>query len=176
MAYSIQTSAISLAILRLAAVNLMTGKKEQSRKVTSQWHPKHYLMVWRISLSNIVDASNRFAKKPVDQEEVAQIEEVVESNPELDDFNFEFEGWVDKLLEDMEQFGIAEQTDDFSRDFIFATEAFRSLMLRSRGLDHFIQGVTDRLIEVDYDTETDKVIGSWNIDILGDIDPSQTND
>jgi len=133
-------------------------------------------MVWRISLSNIVDASNRFAKKPVDQEEVAQIEEVVESNPELDDFNFEFEGWVDKLLEDMEQFGIAEQTDDFSRDFIFATEAFRSLMLRSRGLDHFIQGVTDRLIEVDYDTETDKVIGSWNIDILGDIDPSQTND
>ena len=80
----------------------------------------------------------------------------------------ECRGHCDKILDDLLDFGIADESVEFSTDFIFMTEALRSLIYRARGFDHFIQEVADKLIEINYDEETDMVNGKW---VLGDEDP-----
>ena len=74
------------------------------------------------------------------------------------------EGWINTLLEEMEELELADDSVEFSRDFIFATESLRSLVYRTRGTPHFIQEVADTMIQVDYNEETDMIEGVWNFE------------
>jgi hypothetical protein len=128
-------------------------------------------------LGDIVDIRDRLLKKRV-EEETAQAggQDYVEGmqaehEAELENVEEEVRGFCDSIMDDLIEFDIADESVEFSTDFIFMTEALRSLIMRARGFEHFVQGVADTLIEVEYDEETDMINGKWNIDGLLGNDP-----
>lgn len=132
-------------------------------------------MIWRTSLGDIVDIRDRLLKKRVDEATTqAGGKDYVEGmraeyDAELEAVEDEVRGYCDKLMDDLLEFGIADESVEFSTDFIFMSEALRSLIMRARGFEHFVQNVADTLIEVEYDEETDMINGKWNINgLLGD--------
>lgn len=128
-------------------------------------------------MGDIVDIRERLLKRRMDEATTKAggydyVEGMrAERDAELKALEDECRGHCDKILDDLLDFGIADESVEFSTDFIFMTEALRSLIMRARGFDHFIQEVADRLIEIDYDEETDMVNGRW---VLGE-DPVLEN-
>ena len=125
-------------------------------------------------MGDIVDIRERLLKRRMDEAtakaggydyvEAMQAERDAERKAVED----ECRGHCDRILDDLLEFGIADESVEFSTDFIFMTEALRSLIYRARGFDHFIQEVAERLIEIEYDEETDMVNGRW---VLFNDDP-----
>jgi hypothetical protein len=120
-------------------------------------------MIWRISLSKVIDFSKAKAKKHTVPEVAA--EAVREDRQyEVDATEEVVQGYINQLLDELMDFDLADESAEFSRDFIFATEGLRSLIMRARGHNHFLQDVVDSLIEVQYNEETDEVYGNWLLD------------
>lgn len=128
-------------------------------------------------MGDIVDIRDHLLKKRVEEATTqAGGKEYVEGMQaehvaELEAVEKEVQGYCDKIMDDFIDFGVADESVEFSTDFIFMTEALRSLIMRARGFGHFVQGVADTLIEVEYDEETDMINGKWNIDGLLGNDP-----
>jgi hypothetical protein len=134
-------------------------------------------------LGDIVDIRDRLLKRRVEEaiEKAGGLDYVEgmrsEREAELESVEQEIRGWCDKILDDLLEWDIADESVEFSTDFIFMTEALRSLILRARGFDHFVQGVAEKLIEVDYDEKSDMVHGRWKIEeLLGEDNPFGDND
>lgn len=121
-------------------------------------------------MSKVLDLSGRLLEKRMgNATEKAGGEEYVKGmEAERDAYSKEtneiVEGWINTLLDEMEELDVADESAEFSRDFIFATEAIRSLVYRNRGQSHFIQDVADTMIDVSYDEETDMIEGVWNFE------------
>lgn len=121
--------------------------------------------------SNVLDLTSKLAaskatlsrgtRQPPDPDE--DDIEMEESDAYMEETEIMVQGWIDDILEDMEELGVSDESAEFSRDFIFCTEALRSLVYRSRGLSHFIQEVADVMIEVEFD-EPDTVEGFWKFE------------
>ncbi len=124
-------------------------------------------------MGDIVDIRDRLLKKRVEEAGGQDYVEGMqaEHDAELEAVEEEVRGYCDKIMDDFLDFGVADESVEFSTDFIFMTEALRSLIMRARGFTHFVQGVADTLIEVEYDEETDMINGKWNIDGLLGNDP-----
>ena len=124
-------------------------------------------------MGDIVDIRDRLLKKRVEEAGGKDYVEGMqaEHEAELEAVEEEVRGYCDKIMDDFLDFGVADESVEFSTDFIFMTEALRSLIMRARGFTHFVQGVADTLIEVEYDEETDMINGKWNIDGLLGNDP-----
>jgi len=131
------------------------------------------LTTWRTSLGDIVDIRDRLLKKRVEEAGGKDYVEGMqaEHDAELENVEEEIRGFCDSIMDDLIEFDIADESVEFSTDFIFMSEALRSLIMRARGFTHFVQGVADTLIEVEYDEETDMINGKWNIDGLMGDDP-----
>ena len=134
-------------------------------------------MTWRVSLSKVIDINERLFKRQREEviekaggaDYVAGVQ--AEQEAELEAVEDEVRGYCDSLMDDLLEFGIADESVEFSTDFIFMSEALRSMIMRARGFEHFVQSVADKLIEVEYDPETDMINGKWNIEGLMDDDP-----
>ena len=111
-------------------------------------------------MSKVIDITSRLQQKKqvVEQEDAYVPTAYDEETEEI------VNGWINTLLDEMEELDVADESAEFSRDFIFATEAIRSLVYRNRGTAHFIQQVADQMIDVSYDEETDMIEGVWNFD------------
>jgi len=134
-------------------------------------------------LGDVVDIRERLLKRRVEEaiEKAGGLDYVEgmrsEREVELEAVEDEIRGWCDKILDDLLEWDIADESVEFSTDFIFMTEALRSLILRARGFDHFVQSVAEKLIEVEYNEETDQVSGRWRIEeLLGDDYPFDKGD
>jgi len=111
-------------------------------------------------MSKVIDFTSRLAAKEGREQPVA--EDVMSAyDQQTEDI---VDGWITTLLEEMEDLELTNDSDEFSRDFIFATEALRSLVYRTRGAGHFIQNVADQMIEVTYNEEADVIEGVWHFD------------
>ena len=124
-------------------------------------------------MGDIVDIRDHLLKKRVEEAGGKEYVEGMQAEhvAELEAVEKEVQGYCDKIMDDFIDFGVADESVEFSTDFIFMTEALRSLIMRARGFEHFVQGVADTLIEVEYDEETDMINGKWNIDGLLGNDP-----
>tara|TARA_B110000902_G_C14243103_1_gene563223 strand:- start:811 stop:1209 length:399 start_codon:yes stop_codon:yes gene_type:complete len=122
-------------------------------------------------MSKVLDLNSRLTEKRLEAatEQAGGQEQVSEMQAEVDVYREETEeivnGWINTLLDEMEELDVADESMEFSRDFIFATEAIRSLVYRTRGHGHFIQDVADTMISVSYDEESDMVEGVWNLEV-----------
>lgn len=124
-------------------------------------------------MGKVVDIRDRLLNKRVEEAGGKDYVEGMqaEHEAELENVEEEVRGFCDSIMDDLIEFDIADESVEFSTDFIFMTEALRSLIMRARGFGHFVQGVADTLIEVEYDEETDMINGKWNIDGLLGNDP-----
>lgn len=118
-------------------------------------------------MGKVVDIRERLLNRRIDEATVKAggydyVDDMqAEREEEYEALEEECRAHCDKLLDQLLDYGIADESHEFSTDFIFVTEALRSCIMRARGFPHFIQEVAERLIEVDYDEETDMVNGKW---------------
>lgn len=121
-------------------------------------------------MSKVLDITGRLLEKRMDAaaEKAGGADYVKGMQDEHEEYQKETEeivnGWINSLLDEMEELDVADESAEFSRDFIFATEAIRSLVYRTRGHTHFIQDVADTMIDVSYDEDTDMIEGVWNFE------------
>jgi hypothetical protein len=121
-------------------------------------------------MRKVLDLSSKLLEKRMDHatEKAGGADYVKGMQDEHDEYQKESEeivnGWINTLLDEMEDLDVADESAEFSRDFIFATEAIRSLVYRTRGHGHFIQDVADTMIDVSYDEDTDMIEGVWNFE------------
>lgn len=121
-------------------------------------------------MSKVLDLSSKLLAKRMDHatEKAGGKDYVKGMQDEYDEYSKEtneiVNGWINTLLDEMEELDVADESAEFSRDFIFATEAIRSLVYRTRGHSHFIQEVADQMIDVSYDEETDMIEGVWSFE------------
>ena len=139
-------------------------------------------MIWRISLSKVVDIRERLLQKKIDEqtERMGGKSIIDELAAEHEEYRKETEEiidkWTDNLLEDLIEYNLADQSVEFSRDFVFLSEALASLIFRARGHWHFLQSAADKVIEVEYDDKNDVMMGRWKINSFDDSDTDLTVD
>lgn len=114
-------------------------------------------------MSKIIDFTSRLAAKD-GKEQPCEADTQFAYDQQTEDI---VEGWITTLLDEMEDLELADDSVEFSRDFIFVSESLRSLVYRSRNTPHFIQEVADSMIQVDYNEETDMIEGIWSFESGG---------
>ena len=86
------------------------------------------------------------------------------------------EEWVNSLLDDLIESDVADDSVEFSRDFVFASEAVRSLIYRSRGDTHMFQEIADKMLDIEW-FDDERIKATWMVDAEKGIDlPSAVDD
>lgn len=112
-----------------------------------------------MSKGNVIDLTSRLKTKPVTAQE--QFDEYHHMTDEIVD------QWVNYLLDELLATDVADDSQTFARDFVFITEAIRSLVYRTRGQSHMLQHVADKMIAVDI--ADDEINATWMMDVENDI-------
>jgi|TARA_B110000977_G_scaffold192547_1_gene266222 hypothetical protein len=72
------------------------------------------------------------------------------------------EDWINHLLDELIEAEVADDSIEFSRDFVFASEAVRSMIYRSRGDVHMFQDIADKMLDVEW-FDDDRIQATWKI-------------
>tara|TARA_R110000787_G_C13403596_1_gene443622 strand:- start:47 stop:451 length:405 start_codon:yes stop_codon:yes gene_type:complete len=110
-----------------------------------------------VSKGNVIDLTSRLKTKPVTAQE--QYDEYQGETEEI------VQKWINYLLDELMETDVADDSQTFARDFVFITEAIRSLVYRNRGEGHMFQHVADKMIAVEIDEEDDMVYAQWMLDV-----------
>lgn len=118
-----------------------------------------------MSRGNVIDLTAR----------LKQNKPVLTAQEKYDEYQDETEEmvqqWIDYLLDELMDTEVADDSQTFARDFIFITEAIRSLVYRKRGEGHMFQHVADKMIAVEIDDEDDMIYAQWMLDAENEVFP-----
>ena len=110
-----------------------------------------------MSKGNVIDLTAR----------LKQNKPVLTAQERYDDYQQEtdemVDQWINYLLDELLETDVADDTQTFARDFVFITEAIRSLVYRKRGESHMFQHVADKMIDVEFGD--DQVFAQWMLDV-----------
>lgn len=110
-----------------------------------------------MSKGNVIDLTAR----------LKQNKPVLTAQERYDDYQQEtdemVDQWINYLLDELLETDVADDTQTFARDFVFITEAIRSLVYRKRGESHMFQHVADKMIDVEFGDE--QVSAQWMLDV-----------
>jgi len=86
------------------------------------------------------------------------------------------ERWINSLLDDLIDSDIADDSVEFSRDFVFTSEAVRSMIYRSRGDVHMFQEIADKMLDIEWFSD-ESIKATWMVDVEKGIElPSSVED
>lgn len=114
-----------------------------------------------MSKGNVIDITERLRQQKPVLTAQEKFEDYQEETEEM------VEQWINYLLDELLDTDVADDTQTFARDFVFITEAIRSLVYRKRGESHMFQHVADKMIDVQFDDE--RVHAKWMLDVENQI-------